>query len=91
MFCRKKDYLKIEKIQCKVLKIICNSSESYEELLTPSNEVLIHEKHLPTLATEIYKSLADINPDFMKPYFIIKEMKWMCLKITISKFQVLWN
>ena len=76
MFCRKKDYLKIEKIQYKALKIIYNSSESYEELLTRSNEVSIHQKHLRALATEIYKSLADINPDFMKPYFIIKEMPY---------------
>ena len=34
MFCRKKDCLKIEKIQYKALKIICNSSEFYEELHT---------------------------------------------------------
>ena len=34
----------------------------------------IHQKHLHALATEIYKSLADLNPDFMKPYFKIKEM-----------------
>ena len=73
MFCRKKDYLKIEKIQYKALKIIYNSNESYEELLTRSNEVSVRQKHLRTLATEIYKSSADINPDFMKPYFIIKE------------------
>ena len=33
-----------------------------------------HQKHLRALATEIYKSLADINPDFMKPYFKRKEM-----------------
>ena len=33
-------------------------------------------KHLHALATEIYKSLANINPDFMKPYFIIKEMPY---------------
>ena len=33
-FCRKKDYLEIEKIQYKALKIIFNSSELYEELLT---------------------------------------------------------
>ena len=46
MFCRKKDYLKIEKIQYKALKSICNSNESYEELLTRSNEVSIHQKHL---------------------------------------------
>ena len=76
MFCRKKDNLKIEKIQYKALKIIYNSNESYEELLTRSNEVSIHQKHLRALATDIYKSLADINPDFMKPYFIIKEMPY---------------
>ena len=34
----------------------------------------VHQKHLHALATEIYKSLADRNPDFMKPYFKIKEM-----------------
>ena len=76
MFCRKKDYLKIEKIQYKALKIICNSNESYEALLTSNNEVSILQKHLRALATEIYKSLADINSDFMKPYFIIKEMPY---------------
>ena len=74
MFCRKKNYLKFEKIQYKALKIIYDSNESYEELLTRNNEVSIHQKHLRALAREIYKSLADINPDFMKPYFIIKEM-----------------
>ena len=42
MFCRKKDPLKIEKIQYKALKIIYNGSESYEELLTLGNEVPIH-------------------------------------------------
>ena len=34
----------------------------------------IHQKHLRVLATEIYKSLAGINQDFMKPYFKVKEM-----------------
>ena len=36
-----------------------------------SNEVSIYQKHLRDLVTKIYKSLEDINPDFMKPYFII--------------------
>ena len=35
-----------------------------------------NQKHFRALATEICKSLADINPDFMKPYFIIKEMPY---------------
>ena len=58
------------------MKIIYNSIESYEQLLTRSNEVSIHKKHLRALATEIYKYLADINPNFMKPYFKIKEMPY---------------
>ena len=53
--------------------MIYNSNESYDELLTCSNKVLIHEKYLHCLATEICKNLAHINPDFMKPYFIIKK------------------
>ena len=76
MFGRKKDYLKIEKIQYKALKIIYISSESYEELLTRSSEVSIHQKHLRALDTQKFKSLADINPDCMKPYFTIKEMPY---------------
>ena len=76
IFCHEKDYLKIEKIQYKALKIIYISSESYEELLTRSSEVSIHQKHLRALDTQKFKSLADINPDCMKPYFTIKEMPY---------------
>ena len=60
MFCHKQDYLKIEKIN--------------EELLLRNNEVSIHQKHLRILATEVFKSLADMNPDFMKSYLTIKEI-----------------
>ena len=72
--CCKKDYLKIEKIQYKALKFIYNSSESYVEPLTWSNKVSIYQKYLRPLATEIYKSLVDIDPDFMRPYFKTKQM-----------------
>ena len=37
-----------------------------------NNEVSIHQKQLRALATEIYKSLTDTNPEFMKDYFSIK-------------------
>ena len=76
MFCRKQDYLEVEKIHCKALKIVYNSNQCYEELLIPNNEVSIHQKQLRTLATEIYKSLTDVNPDFMKNYFSIKEIPY---------------
>ena len=36
----------------------------------------IHQKHLRALAKEIYKRLADINPDFVKTHFIITEMSY---------------
>ena len=72
MFCHKQDYLKIEKNQYKALKIVYNSNESYEELLLRNTEVSIHQKQLGILATEVFKSLADINLDFMKSYFTIK-------------------
>ena len=63
MVCHKQDYLKIEKIQYKALKIVYNNNESYEELLLRNNEVSIHQKQLRILATEVFKSLADVNPD----------------------------
>ena len=69
MFCHKQDNLKIEKIQFKVLKIVYNSNESHEALLLRNNGVSIHQKQLGILAADIFKSLADINPDFMKSYF----------------------
>ena len=50
----------------KPLNIVFNDNESYE--------VSIHQKHLSALAKEIYKGLSDINLDFLKPHFIIKEM-----------------
>ena len=74
MFCRKKDYLKMEKIQYKALKIVFNSNKSFEDLLLHSNEVSIHQKELRQLTTEIYKSLTDLSPEFIKLFFTVKEL-----------------
>ena len=79
MFCHKQDYLKIAKIQYKALKIVYNSNESDEELLIRNNEVSIHQNQLRILATEVFKSLADLNPNFIKSYFTIKEIPY-CLR-----------
>ena len=76
MFCRKQDYLEVEKIHYKALKIVYNSNVCYEELLIRNNEVFIHQRQLRTLATEIYKSLTDVNLDLMKNYFSIKEIPY---------------
>ena len=46
MFCRKMDYLKMEKIRYKALKILFDSNESVEDLFLHRNEVSIHQKQL---------------------------------------------
>ena len=76
MFYRKMDYLKMEKIQYKALKIVCNSNKSLEDLFLHSNEVSIHQKQLCQLTTEIYKSLTDLSPEFIKPFFTVKELPY---------------
>ena len=74
MFCRKQDCLEVEENNYKALKIVYSSNECYGELRIRNNEVSIHQNKLRILATEIYKRLTDVNPDFMKDYFSIKEM-----------------
>ena len=74
MFCRKQDYLEVEKIHYKTLEIAYNTNNCYEELLIGNNEVSTHQKQLRSLATGLYKSLTDIYPDFTKNYFSFKEI-----------------
>ena len=69
MFCRKNLYHKIGKVHHRTLKVICQSEESYQNLLLESSSVSIHQKHLRFLVTEIYKSTTQRNPEFMWPYF----------------------
>ena len=66
----------MEKIQYKVLKIVFNSNESFDDLLLHSNEVSIHQKQLRQLTTEIYKSLTDLSLEFIKPFFTVKELPY---------------
>ena len=85
MFCHKQDYLEVENISYKALKIDNNSNKCYEELLIRNNEFSIHQKQLRTLATEIYKSLTDLNPDFMKSYFPIKHIPYSLRNNSVLK------
>ena len=66
----------MEKIQYKALKIGFNSNESFEDLLLHNNEVSSHQKQLRQLTTEIYKSLTDLSPEFIKPFFTVKELSY---------------
>ena len=45
-------------------------------LILHSNKVSIHQKQLRELTTEIYKSLTDLSPEFIKPFFTVKEIPY---------------
>ena len=56
MFCRKTLYHKIGKTHHRTLKVICQSEESYENLLLESSSVSVHQRlHLRFLVPEIQK------------------------------------
>ena len=76
MFCRKTLYLKIEKIHHKTLKVIYESNNTYNNLLLQSNTGSAHQRHLRSLMTEIYKSISQLNPEFMWSYFTHKDMPY---------------
>ena len=72
--CRKTPYSKIEKIHHKSLKVIYESNDTYENLLLQSNTVSIHQRHLRFLIIEIYKSISQLNPQFMWSFSTHKDI-----------------
>ena len=76
MFCRKTLYSKIEKIHHKTLKVIYESNDTYENLLLQSNTVSVHQRHLRFLMIEIYKSLSQLNPQFIWSFFTHKDIQY---------------
>ena len=70
------DYLKMQKIHHKTLKVIYESYKIYEELLELSETVSIHERRLIFLVTEVYKSTSYLNPKFMCSFFTHKEIPY---------------
>ena len=76
MFCRKKQYLKIQKIHHKALKVVYNSNKNYDELLRNNNEVSIHQSHFRALICKVFKSLNNLNPEFMWSYFVFKNITY---------------
>ena len=70
MFASKNSMLKVNKIHRRTLRVVYDDYNStYEELLASHNDISIHQKHLKHLAIEVYKSLTNLNPEFMWPFF----------------------
>ena len=70
MFKSKNSMLKVNKIYWRTSCAVYDDYNStYEELLASHNNISIHQKHLKHLAIEVYKSLTNLNPEFMWPFF----------------------
>ena len=65
MFCQNNQYLKIQNINHKSLKVVFSKNAGCDELLQMSNEITIHQKHLHALIYEVFKSLKNSTPEFM--------------------------
>ena len=42
---------------------------TYNELLSMNSDISIHQRHLRFLVTEVFKSVNNLNPHFMRDYF----------------------
>ena len=69
-FCPSKDTKKIEKIQERALKFLYKDYiSSYDTLLSKVNKPTMEIKRHRALAIEIFKTINNINPSFMKDIF----------------------
>ena len=71
-FCSKPSQNKIEKIQYRSLKMLTNDYNSdYKDLLEITKTSTMELKRLRTLALEVFKTVNNLNPDFMKDIFYL--------------------
>ena len=75
MFSHAKSLKKVEALQKKALRFLCNDYNSpLEEILKKSGKVCMEVNRLRNLCIEIYKkSINNINPSFMKQIFQLRE------------------
>ncbi len=76
-FCSAKSMHKIEKIQERALRFLHHDYTSpYDDLLSKSQRCTMHVSRLRTLSLEIFKTLNDLNPPFMRDIFKTRTSKY---------------
>ena len=73
MFSSAQSVNKIENLQKRALRFLCDDFEaSYEDLLSKRGKSTMIVRRLRTLCVEIFKALNDLNPSFMYNIFKLK-------------------
>ena len=73
-FCGIVQLRKMERIQERALRFVFDDNTSeYAELLKKADCELLHLKRIKVIACEVFKSVKDLNPVFMKEMFCMKE------------------
>ena len=76
-FCSLTSTRKMEKIQERALRLLYDDPTTpYQELLTSHGHTTLHIQRLRTIALEVFKSLHDLNPAFMKDMFEEKTVQY---------------
>ena len=72
LFCNSQSNIKQERIQKRALRFLYNDYESdYDHLLKTANKPSLQIRKLRLLALEIFKTLNDLNPTYMKDIFTL--------------------
>ncbi len=77
LFCSNSSQKKIEKVNERALRLaLSDYASSYSNLLIKAESTTIHIHSIRLLALEIYKTLHNLNPAFMKDYFLPKSTSY---------------
>ena len=74
MYCQHRSNNQINRIHERALRIAYNDYTSdFESLLQKDNSVTFHERNIQDLTLEVYKTMHDLNPVFMREIFSLKQ------------------
>ncbi len=75
--CKKTCTTKIEAIQERALRFMFNDKTStYSSMFEKYNYTTLHIRHIQAIAPEVFKSLNNLNPNFMNKMFQVKDITY---------------
>ena len=77
MFCSKVANNEIHKTHKRALSMLYGDDDStFQQMLDKDRTTTIHKKNEASLMVEIYKSMNQINPEFMWEYFVKRDIPY---------------